>query len=93
MTRDIDLKLPGSDAVTGLGVENRKVGINTDYLYNIGLQPLYIMDAVSKNKLWTNLKPGSSEYFRPIAHTRDKDSEVPLYCTVLLSGLNFPSQW
>ena len=62
--------------MTGLGVENRKVTVNTDYLYNTGIQPLYLMDADSKDKLWINLKPGSSEYFRPVAHTRNKDSEV-----------------
>ena len=78
MVSEGDNYVAGADAVTGLGVENRKVTINTDYLYNTGINPLYLMDADSKDKLWVNLKPGSSEYFRPVAHTRDKDSEVQL---------------
>ena len=77
----------GSDAVTGLGVENRKVTVNTDYLYNTGINPLYLMDADTKVKLWINRKPGSSQYFRPVAHTRNKDSEVQLMFEMDLDAL------
>jgi hypothetical protein len=41
-------------------VEARKTTINTDYMFNSCIQPLYLQDDINKAYLWWNMVPGSS---------------------------------
>ena len=65
----------GCDAVTGLGRDQRAPNVNTDYQHNTIVNPYYLVDVQTGDRLWTNPTPGGATYARPLGHTTRKDND------------------
>lgn len=61
--------LAGADGVSGLGEEARRGNSNTDFMFNMVLNPLKLVRDSDGQTIWINPAPASSCYQRPTGQT------------------------
>ena len=67
--------MSSGDGQSGMGKWAMKKAVNDDFLYNIGVVPLYVWCEEARKFLYVNPNPGGADALRPLKKTTIKDTD------------------